>query len=140
MHPIIMCQKILKGTQTDASHFTTFCTYPFFGTSLLKTKNNNCQPQSTKLGTTPGWAPSPTLYLCKWRPNCLPPPPSPSLDPKNTPISALCPRDVCQDGLHTKNKQASHCNSKRNGCGFGRGGRRREEGWSGKKEAGSGYT
>lgn len=40
--------------------------------------------------------------------------------------------DVCQDGLHTKNKQASHCNSKRNGCGFGRGGRRREEGCNGK--------
>lgn len=63
---------------------------------------------------------------------------------ENTPISVLCPGDVCQDGLHTKNKQASHCNSKRNGCGFGRGGRRREEGWNGKKggwvEAGSGYT
>lgn len=61
---------------------------------------------------------------------------------KNAPISALCPGDVCQDGLHTKNKQASHCNSKRNGCGFGRGGRQREEGWNGKKggESEAGYT
>lgn len=35
---------------------------------------------------------------------------------------------MCQDGLHTKNKQASHCNSKKNGCGFGR-----VRGWRGKE-------
>ena len=80
------------------------------------------------------------------------PPPSPNPPPpkkkkkkkKNAPVSALCPGDVCQDGLHTKNKQASHCNSKRNGCGFGRGGRQREEGWDGMERRGgereAGYT
>lgn len=56
-----------------------------------------------------------------------------TLPRQNTAISALCPGDVCQDSLHTKNKQVSNCNTKKNGCGFGLG-RDREEGRGGKRE------
>lgn len=55
---------------------------------IHKTKNNNCQPQSTMLRTRPGSGPSPNSYLFKWRPNCLL---SPPLYPKIFPSPPCAP-------------------------------------------------